>query len=87
MIRFLGYMHKILLLNLCLVLGYCTKGDTNNSGSLGFLDNNFKDKTIIVAGSTLIDGAVLWINDKKIKLIGDALEATGLFYYNEKIYC
>ena len=23
---------------------------------------------------------------KKIKLVGDALEATGLFYYNEKIY-
>ena len=78
--------YKIFLLTLCLVLFYCTKERTNKSGSIRFLDNNFKDKTIIVAGSTIIDGAVLWINDKKIKLIGNALEATGLFYYNEKIY-
>ena len=86
MTRFFGYMHKIMFLTLCLVLFYCSKESKNNSGSIRFLDDNFNDKTIIVAGSTLIDGAVLWINAKKIKLIGDALEATGLFYYNEKIY-
>ena len=86
MTRFFGYKRKILFLTLCLVLFYCSKETTNNSGSIRFLDNNFNDKTIIVAGSTLIDGAVLWINDKKIKLIGDALEATGLSYYKEKIY-
>ena len=86
MTRFLGYMPKILFLSLCLVLFYCSKEGTNNNVPFPFLDNNFKDKIIVVAGSTLSDGAVLWINDKKIKLIGDALEATGLFYYNEKIY-
>ena len=86
MIRFFGKMDKLLLLTLCLVLYYCSKESTNNSQSIGFFDNNFKNKIIVVAGSTLVDGAVLWINDKKIKLIGDALEATGLFYLNEKIY-
>ena len=85
MTRFFGFKRKILFLTLCLVLFYCSKETTNNDGSIRFLDNNFNDKTIIVAGSTLIDGAVLWINDKKIKLIGDALEATGLSYYKEKI--
>ena len=58
-------MYKIFLLTLCLVLFYCSKERTNKSGSISFLDNNFKDKkTIIVAGSTIIDGAVLWINEK-----------------------
>ena len=84
--RSTGYLNKILFLSLCLVLFYCSKEGTNNNVSIPFLDNNFKDKIIIVAGSTLSDGAVLWINDKNIKLIGDALEATGLFYYNERIY-
>ena len=79
MTRFLGCLPKILFLSLCLVLFYCSKEGTNNNAPFPFLDNNFKDKVIVVAGSTLSDGAVLWINDKKIKLIGDALEATGLF--------
>ena len=63
--RSTGYLNKILFLSLCLVLFYCSKEGTNNNVSIPFLDNNFKDKIIIVAGSTLSDGAVLWINDKK----------------------
>ena len=66
MLRFFEYIHKIFFLTLCLVLFYCSKESTDKSGSIRFLDNNFKDKTIIVAGSTIIDGAVLWINDKKL---------------------
>ena len=34
----------------------------------------------------LSDGAVLWINNKKIILMGDATDAMGLFYDNNKIY-
>tara|TARA_A100001015_G_scaffold219570_1_gene247030 strand:+ start:34078 stop:34947 length:870 start_codon:yes stop_codon:yes gene_type:complete len=45
-----------------------------------------EDKNIIVAGSTLDDGAVIWINQNKITLMGDSDEATGLFFQNEKIY-
>ena len=51
-----------------------------------FLNNNLENKNIIVAGSTLNDGAVIWINQNKITLIGDSDEATGLFFHKEKIY-
>ena len=56
------------------------------SESENFLNNNLENKNIIVAGSTLGDGAVIWINQNKITLIGDSDEATGLFFHNEKIY-
>ena len=56
------------------------------SESEKFLNNNLENKNIIVAGSTLGDGAVIWINQNKIILIGDSDEATGLFFHNEKIY-
>lgn len=79
-------LKKIFLLNLWTLLICCTKNDTVNRGANLFLGDNFPNKTIIVAGSTLNDGAVIWINNKKIKLIGDALEATGIFYNNEIIY-
>ena len=51
-----------------------------------FLNNKLENKNIIVAGSTLNDGAVIWINKNKITLIGDSDEATGLFFHKEKIY-
>jgi hypothetical protein len=63
----------------------CTKEFVNEK-SLNFFNDNFKNKTIVVAGSTLDDGAVVWINENKIKLIGNALEATGLFHQSNKIY-
>ena len=44
----------------------CSKEGEGNNRSDGFLDNNFMDKTIVVAGSTINDGAVIWINNKKV---------------------
>ena len=67
-----------------LVLG-CS-GEESLSESNNFLNNNLENKNIIIAGSTLDDGAVIWINQNKITLIGDSDEATGLFFQNEKIY-
>ena len=61
-------------------------GEDALSESDNFLSNNLEDKNIIVAGSTLDDGAVIWINQNKITLMGDSDEATGLFFQNEKIY-
>ncbi len=57
---------------------------TNNSSN--FLEGKLSDKTVIVAGSTLSEGAVVWINNKKIVLMGDATDAMGLFYDNNKVY-
>ena len=85
MIRLDEFLKKILFLSFFSLLFFCSK-EESSSESDGFLNNNLNDKTIIVAGSTLNDGAVIWINNKKIKLIGNALEATGLFYNDEKIY-
>lgn len=78
-------MKKQLLLISILSLFSCTK-DSVDQKSSSFFDENFLNKTIVVAGSTLNDGAIVWINEKKIKLIGDATEATGLFHQNNKIY-
>ncbi len=60
------------------------KLDTNRSSN--FLDGNLDGKTVIVAGSTTTDGAVVWINEKKIVLNGNATDAMGLFYDNNKVY-
>ena len=79
-------MKQIVILFITFLFIGCSKEDGDSNESNGFLDDNFTDKTIIVAGSTLSDGAVIWINNKKVKLIGNALEATGLFYHDEKIY-
>ena len=79
-------MKQIVILFITFLFVGCSKEDGNSNESNGFLDDNFTDKTIIVAGSTLSDGAVIWIDNKKVKLIGNALEATGLFYHDEKIY-
>ena len=86
MIRLYEFVKKILFFTFFSFLFFCSKEESSSNESDGFLNNNFSDKTIIVAGSTINDGAVIWINDKKIKLIGNALEATGLFYHDEKIY-
>ena len=86
MIRLYEFVKKILFFTFFSFLFFCSKEESSSNESDGFLNNNFNDKTIIVAGSTINDGAVIWINDKKIKLIGNALEATGLFYHDEKIY-
>ena len=80
------FFKKNLFFISCAVLFGCSKEGEGNNRSDGFLDNNFMDKTIVVAGSTINDGAVIWINNKKVKLIGNALEATGLFYHDKKIY-
>ena len=79
-------MRQIVILYITFLFIGCSKDNGHSNESIGFLDDNFTDKTIIVAGSTLSDGAVIWINNKKVKLIGNALEATGLFYHDEKIY-
>ena len=79
-------MRQIVILYITFLFIGCSKDDGHSNESIGFLDDNFTDKTIIVAGSTLSDGAVIWINNKKVKLIGNALEATGLFYHDGKIY-
>jgi phage gp45-like len=55
-------------------------------GSSSFFEENFKNKIVVVAGGTIEEGAVVWINDKKVLLLNDALEATGLFYQDNKIY-
>ena len=55
-------------------------------GSSSFFEENFKNKIVVVAGGTIEEGAVVWINNKKILLLNDALEATGLFYQDNKIY-
>ena len=63
-------MKQIVILFITFLFIGCSKEDGNSNESNGFLDDNFTDKTIIVAGSTLSDGAVIWINNKKVKLIG-----------------
>ena len=78
-------MKKLLFLIFIVSLFSCSK-EIVEEKSIDFFNDNFKNKIIVVAGSTLIDGAVVWINNKKVKLIGDALEATGLFHQNNKIY-
>ena len=88
---------KKLILILIVFFSSCSKenvnpeGTTNSEdaaviGSSSFFEENFKNKTVTVAGGTIEDGAVVWINDKKILLLNDALEATGLFYSDNKIY-
>ena len=77
------FLKKILFLTLFFTFILLFK-EGSSSESDGFLNNNLNDKTIIVAGSTLNDGAVLWINNKKIKLIGNALEAKDYFIMMKK---
>ena len=81
----LNFLKNLLLLTTILSLSSCTKGLVDEK-SFDFFDENFANKTIVVAGSTLNDGAIVWINEKKIKLIGNATEATGLSHQNNKIY-
>ena len=81
-------MKRFITLLLVLISFSCDKSSDNlsNDNSSNFLDGNLNDKTAIVAGSTLSDGAVVWINNKKIVLMGDATDAMGLFYDNNKVY-
>ena len=67
-------------------LFFCSKEESSSNESDGFLNNNFNDKTIIVAGSTINDGAVIWINDKKIKLIGKLLSRLQDYFIMTKKY-
>ena len=78
-------MKNLVLLISILSLSSCSK-DLFDKKSFDFFDENFANKTIVVAGSTLNDGAIVWINEKKIKLIGNGTEATGLSHQNNKIY-
>ena len=78
-------MKNLILLILISSLFSCSK-ESGDEKNLNFFDDNCINKTIVVAGSTIDDGAVIWINENKIKLIGNALEATGLFHQNNKIY-
>jgi|TARA_B110000881_G_C18512865_1_gene483238 hypothetical protein len=81
-------MKRFITLLLVLISFSCDKSSDNlsNDNSSNFLDGNLNDKTAIVAGSTVSDGAVVWINNKKIVLMGDATDAMGLFYDNNKVY-
>ena len=72
--------------NIIFVLLLGCSGEEALFESDNFLNNNLENKNIIVAGSTLNDGAVIWINQNKIILSGDSDEATGLFFHNDKIY-
>ena len=82
----------VLLLGLVSLVTSCTPDDLDIVDSMniveskGWFSKNIPGKTVVVAGSTLEDGAVIWINEKKIILIGNALEATGLYQLNSKIY-
>ena len=78
-------MKNLILLIFIFSLFSCSK-ESGDEKNLNFFDDNFINKTIVVAGSTIDDGAVIWINENKIKLIGNALEATGLFHQNNKIH-
>ena len=71
--------------NIIFVLLLGCSGEEALFESDNFLNNNLENKNIIVAGSTLNDGAVIWINQNKIILTGDSDEATGLFFHNDKI--
>ena len=57
-------MKQIVILFITFLFIGCSKEDGGSNESNGFLDDNFTDKTIIVAGSTLSDGAVIWIDNK-----------------------
>jgi len=81
----LNFLKNLVLLISILSLSSCSK-DLFDEKSFDFFDENFANKTIVVAGSTLNDGAIVWINEKKIKLIGNGTEATGLSHQNNKIY-
>lgn len=82
----------VLLLSLVSLVTSCTPDELETLDSMniveskGWFSKNIPGKTVVVAGSTLEDGAVVWINEKKIILIGNALEATGLYQLNSKIY-
>lgn len=78
-------MKKLVFLIFIVALFSCSE-ESFEEKSIDFFDDNFRNKTFFVAGSTIIDGAVIWINKKKIKLIGNALKPTGLFCQNNKIY-
>ena len=60
------FFKKNLFFISCAVLFGCSKEGEGNNTSDGFLDNNFIDKTIVVAGSTINDGSVILINNKKV---------------------
>ena len=59
----LNFLKHLLLLTTILSLSSCTK-DLFDEKSFDFFDENFANKTIVVAGSTLNDGAIVWINEK-----------------------
>ena len=85
-------MKKLLLLSLGILVTSCAPDELENLSSMDIIESkdwfsrNIPGKTVIVAGSTLKDGAVVWINDKKVVLIGNEGEATGLYQLNSKIY-
>ena len=54
--------------NIIFVLLLGCSGEEALFESDNFLNNNLENKNIIVAGSTLNDGAVIWINQNKIIL-------------------
>ena len=80
----------VLLLSLVSLVTSCTSDDLEVLDSMdiveskGWFSENVPGKTVVVAGSTLEDGAVVWINEKKI-VLGEG-EATGLYQKNSKIY-
>ena len=84
-------MKRYIFFLIALISFSCNESSDNlnnesSNESSNFLDGNLNNKTAIVAGSTLSDGAVVWINNKKIVLMGDATDAMGLFYDNNKVY-
>ena len=72
-------MKHFFIIILILISFSCDESSDNpNNKNSNFLEGNLEDKTVIVAGSTLSDGAVVWINNKKIVLMGDATDAMGI---------
>ena len=76
----------VLIISLVGLITSCRPDDLDIVESNDWFSKNLPGKTIVVAGSTIEDGAVVWINDKKIVLLGGGGEATGLYQLNSKIY-
>ena len=63
-------MKRYIFFLIALISFSCNESSDNlnnesSNESSNFLDGNLNNKTAIVAGSTLSDGAVVWINNKK----------------------
>ena len=93
MTDFKNYLRGLVLFTLLivfLIFTSCSKEEVVELDTMdiveskGWFSKNLPGKTVVVVGSTLDDGAVVWINDKMV-VLGEG-EATGVYQLDNKIY-